>query len=156
MFTTEPSESVKAMLTAIRRGEIITTVDLRDFEPDPYEFTTDLTGALPIVTAVGYLDISNKHDMREELLSAAAYSRVVVVDMADTFCDACGMGVLDEIARLLADHGGELRVVTVRKLTIHFLNAFRLNRWMRIFPTVPEALSGTWRSRIPQPEPLAA
>jgi anti-anti-sigma factor len=156
MFTTEPSEGVKAMLTAIRRGEILTTIDLRDFEPDQYEFTTDLTGALPIVTAVGYLDISNKQDMREELLSAAAYSRVVVVDMADTFCDACGMGVLDEIARLLADHGGELRVVTVRKLTIRFLNAFRLNRWMRIFPTVPQALSGTWENRIPQPEPLAA
>lgn len=149
MFTTEPSENVKAMLTAALRGEIIPTVYVRDAEPEPWEFTTDLTGDLPVVTAEGFLDISNKDDMREELLSAADYSMVVVVDMTNTFCDASGMGVLDEVARVLADHGGELRLVTTRKWTIHFLHSFRLNRWMRIFPTVTEALSGTWQTRIP-------
>jgi anti-anti-sigma factor len=156
MFTTEPSESLKAMLAAAMLTETAPIIDVTDFEPERWEFTTDLTGAVPVVTAAGFLDILNKEAMRQELLSAAAYGPIVVLDMADIFCDASGMGVLDEVARLLADHGAELRLVTTRKLTIHFLNAFRLNRQMRVFPTLLEALSGTWQNRGPQPEVLAA
>lgn len=151
MFTTEPSESLTAMQT-----ETMATAIVLDVEPEPWEFTTDLTSALPVVTALGYLDISNRDTMRQELLSAAAYSTVVVIDMADTFCDASGMSVLDEIARLLTGRGGELRLVTTRRLTLYFLRAFRLNQRLRIFPTLPDALSGMRQDRKLQPQLLAA
>ena len=156
MFTTEPSERLQAMLIETMQTETMQTTIVLDVDPEPWKFTTDLTRALPVVTAVGFLDISNKDQMRQELLSAAAYSTVIVVDMADTFCDASGMNVLEEIGGLLAHHGGELRLTTTRRLTLHFLNAFGLNRRMRIFPTLSEALSGTRQNRKPQPEFLAA
>ncbi len=115
-------------------------------------FARELNG-IPVVTAPTEIDISNKDAMRQDLLAATAYSAVIVVNMSETtFCDASGMRVLAEIGSMLADAGGELRAVITRPLMLRCLAITRDDSLLRIFPTVPKALSPARQNRRTQPQ----
>jgi anti-anti-sigma factor len=121
--------------------------------PDSNGFWTWTRNGIPVVTTPTEIDIDNKDPMRRELLAAAAYSTVIIVDMsATTFCDVSGMRVLDEIGGMLADGGGELRAVISRPFTLRCLAIVRYDSQLRIFPSLTEALSAPRQDRETRPQ----
>jgi anti-anti-sigma factor len=127
------------------------------WSPDSKGFWTWTRNGTPIVTTPTGIDVGNQDAMRRELLAATAYSAVIVVDMsATTCCDVFGMRVLAEIASKLADGGGELRAVISHVLTLRSLAITRHDSQLRIFPSLPEALSATRQNRETQSQVDAA
>lgn len=121
--------------------------------PDSNGFWTRTRNGTPIVTTPAEIDVDNQDAMRRELLAATTYSAVIVVDMSATiFCDVFGMRVLADIASKLADCGGELRAVISHALTLRCLAITRHDSQLRIFPSLPEALSATRQNRETQPQ----
>jgi anti-anti-sigma factor len=108
--------------------------------PDPEGFWTGTINGMPVVTAHGDVDIANKDAMRRELLTACTYSTVVAVDLAESFLDVPALRVLAEIARMLANGGGELRAVITRPQMLLCLEITRYGRQLRTFPSLSAAV----------------
>jgi anti-anti-sigma regulatory factor len=119
-----------------------------------FDFWTWTLDGIPVVSVLStYIDIDNTNVMRRELEAAAARSKVIVVDMSEKpFCDSSGMNLLDEIARKLADQGGELRAVITHRITRMFILEPPSGRptQVRVFSTLDEAVFAAQRGPKPQ------
>lgn len=122
---------------------------------EPREFWTwKAANGIPVVTVltndpVDGVDIANADTMRRELMAAAARSKVVIVDMSlEPFCDSQGMNVLDDVADMLAEQGGELRAVISRRITLRcLLEIPQRTSQVRVFPTLQGAVYAAPRSQ---------
>lgn len=115
-------------------------------------FWTWMQNGTPVVTTPDCVDISNDDVLRRKLLAAGAWNPVVVVDGSTcrTLFAVRGMRVLDEVGRMMADAGGELRLVIGRPNTPYCLEIVGYDKHVRVFRSLTEALSAPrqgWKSR---------
>ena len=101
------------------------------------------TRGVPIVAAPKEIDISNAGDLRSALLTAAAQSRIVVVDLSDTeYCDSSGLNVLVGALRRAQADGGEVRLVATQPAVLRILNVTGIGSLFRVRASLEEALTG--------------
>ena len=117
--------------------------------PGPMVLTRAQNG-MPIVTTPSSVDMVNEDEFERELLAAAALSQVVVVDAATTFFSVKAMRTLNDVGRMMADGGGELRVVIVKPGVRYHLEVAKCHRRLRIFPSLRHALRAPQQDRRPQ------
>jgi hypothetical protein len=119
-------------------------------------FRTDLAGDVSVVTALDFVDISNHHFMRHDLLTASVYTKVVVANLSAAFCDSSVTWMLEEMADKLASRGCELRAVITNPMTLRFMRAFKVDATVPIFPTVLQALHAPQDDWMPESHSQAA
>jgi anti-anti-sigma factor len=105
---------------------------------------------VPVIAAPAALDAASAGLLRQTLLHLAATGHAtVVLDMsATTVCDAAGLAELGRAATHAAAEGGDLRLVTRRRALAEVLATSGLERVVRYFPTVTEAVAETPAVRI--------
>jgi hypothetical protein len=113
-------------------------------------FWTWSQNGIPVVTTPKDVDAVNEHLLYQKLVSAAVGSPVVVVDSGKTFFAVTSMHILDEVGRMMADTGGELRVVITKPRWLEVLNLLRCDRNLRTFSNLIEALRVPQGLRVPQ------
>ena len=98
--------------------------------------------AVPVVAAPEEIDITTAYGLRAALASAARGSATVVVDMTRTHaCDAAGLHVLVRAHRRALANGGELRLVAASPDVRHLFAITGLDRVIRHFASLDEALA---------------
>ena len=132
---------------------------------DKHEFLAGLpvqvphsAGSIPVVAAPGEIDITTAYGLRAALASAARRQATVVVDMTRTHaCDATGLHVLVRAHRRALAQGGELRLVISSPDAQRLFAITGLDRVIRHFASLDEALAQTpvGASRLPLPSDAA-
>ena len=100
--------------------------------------------AVPVVTAPDEIDITTAYRLRAALAEAVRGPATVVVDMTRTHaCDAAGLHVLVRAHRRALAQGGELRLVAPRPDVRRLFAVTGLDRVIRQFASMDEALAQT-------------
>jgi len=100
--------------------------------------------AVPVVTAPAEMDITTAYRLRGALAAAVRGHATVVVDMTRTHaCDTAGLHVLVRAHRRALAHGGELRLVAPRPDVRRLFAITGLDRVIRQFASLDEALAHT-------------
>ena len=132
---------------------------------DKHEFLAGLpvqvphsAGGIPVVAAPEEIDVTTAYGLRAALASAARGQATVVVDMTRTHaCDTTGLHVLVRAHKRALAKGGELRLV-ISSPTIRGLFAITgLDRVIRHFASLDEALAQTSAdmNQLPRPSDAA-
>jgi anti-sigma B factor antagonist len=102
-----------------------------------------LVRGVPVVVAPADIDVSNSGRLRSALLYASACGHAtVVVDMSGTqFCDSAGLSVLVRAHKRALAEGGDLRLVVTGPAVLRILSLTGLDRAIRMFATVGEAVA---------------
>jgi anti-sigma B factor antagonist len=105
---------------------------------------------VPVIAAPATLDLGSADLLRTTLLHLAAAGHVtVVVDMsATTACDAAGLAELARAYKHAAAEGGDLRLVAGSQALSEVLAGSGLDRVIRHFPSVADAVAETPAVRI--------
>jgi anti-sigma B factor antagonist len=105
---------------------------------------------VPVIAAPAALDVVSARMLRKTLLHLAETGHVtVVIDMSVTMvCDTAGFAELARAYRHAAAEGGDLRLVAGRRPLAEVLAGSGLERVIRHFPTVAEAVAETPAVRI--------
>jgi len=114
--------------------------------------------AVPVVTAPEEIDITTAYALRAALASAARGRATVVVDMTRTHaCDTAGLHVLVRAHRRALARGGELRLVIPSPDVRRLFTITGLDRVIRHFASLDEALAQTPADadRLPLPSDAA-
>jgi len=114
--------------------------------------------AVPVVTAPEEIDITTAYALRAALASAARGHATVVVDMTRTHaCDTAGLHVLVRAHRRALAQGGELRLAMPSPDVRRLLAITGLDRVIRHFASLDEALAQTQAgaSQLPLPSDAA-
>jgi anti-sigma B factor antagonist len=131
---------------------------------DKHEFLAGLpvqvphgAGSIPVVAAPEEIDITTAYGLRAALASAARGQASVVVDMTRTHaCDTTGLHVLVRAHKRALAKGGELRLV-ISSPNIRGLFAITgLDRVIRHFASLDEALAQTSTDMNQPPRPSDA
>ena len=131
---------------------------------DKHEFLAGLpvqvphsAGSIPVVAAPGEIDITTAYGLRAALASAARGQATVVVDMTRTHaCDATGLHVLVRAHRRALAQGGELRLVISSPNIRALFASTGLDRVIRHFASLDEALAQTSPDMNQPPRPSDA
>jgi anti-anti-sigma factor len=100
--------------------------------------------AVPVVTAPEEIDITTAYRLRAALAAAGRGHATVVVDMTRTHaCDTTGLHVLVRAHRRALAQGGELRLVLPRPDIRRLFEVTGLDRVIRHFASLDEALAQT-------------
>jgi anti-anti-sigma factor len=100
--------------------------------------------AVPVVTAPEEIDITTAYRLRAALASAARGHATMVVDMTRTHaCDTAGLHVLVRAHRRALAQGGELRLVMPSPDVRRLFAITGLDRVIRHFASLDEALAQT-------------
>ena len=114
--------------------------------------------AVPVVTAPEEMDITTAYRLRGALAAAVRGHATVVVDMTRTHaCDTAGLHVLVRAHRRALAHGGELRLVAPRPDVRRLFAITGLDRVVRHFASLDEALAQTQAdaNQLPLPSDAA-
>jgi anti-sigma B factor antagonist len=114
--------------------------------------------AVPVVTAPEEIDITTAYRLRAALAAAARGHATVVVDMTRTHaCDTAGLHVLVRAHRRALAQGGELRLAMPSPDVRRLLAITGLDRVIRHFASLDEALAQTQAgaSQLPLPSDAA-
>jgi anti-anti-sigma factor len=105
---------------------------------------------VPVVAAPAALDLVSADLLRATLLHLAATGHVtVVIDMsATTACDAAGLAELARAYEHAAAEGGDVRLVAGSRALSEVLARSELDRVIRHFPSVAQAVAETPAVRI--------
>ncbi len=102
------------------------------------------TPEVVVLALDGRLDLVSAQTLRTavtETLTAGA--RHVVVDLADVaFLDSSGLGAMVAGLKAVRERGGELRIAAPGEQALTVLGITRLERVLRPFATVDDALAG--------------
>lgn len=101
-------------------------------------------GATAVIHLSGQLDALSATHVRNEIASAVAtgHSRLVV-DLAEVgFVDSSGLGSLIGGLKAARVAGGDLRIAQPSKQVVSVLALTMLDRVLRTYPTVADALIG--------------
>jgi anti-anti-sigma factor len=99
-------------------------------------------GGVTVVAAPEQIDIATAYGLRAALASAARRQAIVVVDMTRTHaCDTTGLHVLVRAHRRALAQGGELRLVVSSPDVRRLLAITGLDRVIRYFGSLDEALA---------------
>ena len=114
-------------------------------------------GRIPVVAAPEEIDITTAYALRAALASAARRQATVVVDMTRTHaCDATGLHVLVRAHRRALAQGGELRLVISSPDVRQLFAITGLDRVIRHFGSLDEALAQTSADMNQPPRPSDA
>jgi anti-sigma B factor antagonist len=113
-------------------------------------YPIQIVRGVPVIEAPGTLNLRSADILRTTLLHLAAAGHVtVVVDMsATTACDAAGRAELARAYQHAADEGGDLRLVAGTEALSAVLAGSGLDRVIRQFPSVADAVAETPAVRI--------
>ena len=114
--------------------------------------------AVPVVTAPEEIDITTAYALRAALASAARGHATVAVDMTRTrACDTAGLHVLVRAHRRALAQGGELRLAIPSPDVRRLFAITGLDRVIRHFASLDEALAQTLAdaNRLPLPSDAA-
>ena len=114
--------------------------------------------AVPVVTAPEEIDITTASRLRAALAAAARGHATVVVDMTRTHaCDTAGLHVLVRAHRRALAQGGELRLAMPSPDVRRLFAITGLDRVIRHFASLDEALAQTPAdaSQLPLPSDAA-
>jgi len=114
--------------------------------------------AVPVVTAPEEIGIATAYTLRAALTSAARGHATVIVDMTRTHaCDTAGLHVLVRAHRRALARGGELRLVFASPDVRRLFAITGLDRVIRHFASMDEALAQTAAdaNRLPLPSDAA-
>ncbi len=113
-------------------------------------YPIQIVRGVPVIAAPATLDLRSADMLRATLLHLAAAGHVtVVVDMsATTACDAAGRAELARAYQHAAAEGGDLRLVAGTQALSEVLAGSGLDRVIRQFPSVAEAVAETPAVRI--------
>ena len=114
--------------------------------------------AVPVVTAPEEMDITTAYRLRGALAAAERGHATVVVDMTRTHaCDTAGLHVLVRAHRRALAQGGELRLVAPSPDVRRLFAVTGLDRVIRHFASLDEALAQTpvGANRLPLPSDAA-
>lgn len=102
------------------------------------------TGATAVIHLSGQLDALSATYVRNELASAVARGHTrLVVDLANVgFVDSSGLGSLISGLKAARIAGGDLRLAQPSKQVGAILSLTMLERVLRSYPTVADALKG--------------
>jgi anti-sigma B factor antagonist len=97
---------------------------------------------LAVVTLPAEIDMANADRVGADLQAAFALGvATVVADMtATTFCDSRGIHALVLAHQRATASGAELRLVAPSAGVLRVLALTGLDRWLAIYPSLPEAL----------------
>jgi anti-sigma B factor antagonist len=97
-----------------------------------------------VLRPTGRLDLRSAAELKESLVSAVAtgYRRLVVDLEAVTFVDSSGLGALIGGLKAARAAGGDLRIARPADQARTILQLTTLDRVLRVYPTVEEALVG--------------
>lgn len=99
-------------------------------------------GDVPVVAAPEEIDVATAYGLRAALASALRGSATVIVDMTRTrSCDAVGLHVLVRAHKRALDTGGELRLVVASPDVLQLFTITGIDRVIRHFATLDEALA---------------
>ena len=99
-------------------------------------------GGLPVVSAPEEIDIANSGEFRSSLLSAAALSPTIIVDLSGTeFCDSSGLSVLVRALRRAQAEGGEVRLVACTAPVLRILAVTGVGSILPVFASMEQALA---------------
>jgi anti-sigma B factor antagonist len=100
--------------------------------------------AVPVVTAPEEIDITTAYRLRADLAAAAREHATVIVDMTRTqTCDTAGLHVLVRAHRRALAQGGELLLVMPSRDVRRLFAITGLDRVVRHFASLDEALAQT-------------
>jgi len=100
--------------------------------------------AVPVVTAPEEIDITTAYRLRSALAAAVRGHATVIVDMTRTHaCDTAGLHVLVRAHRRALAQGGELRLVISGPEVRRLFAITGLDRVIRHFASLDEALAQT-------------
>ena len=114
--------------------------------------------AVPVVTAPEEMDITTAYRLRGALAAAVRGHATVVVDMTRTHaCDTAGLHVLVRAHRRALAQGGELRLVISGPEVRRLFAITGLDRVIRHFASLDEALAQTQAdaNQLPLPSDAA-
>ena len=99
-------------------------------------------GQVAVVTPEGRLDLASASEFKQMLVDAVeAGDRVLVVDLSKVpFVDSSGLGALISGMKATRLAGGDLRIAQVGEQARLILELTSLDKVMKIYPTVEEAL----------------
>lgn len=122
----------------------------------PVQFPHSARG-VPVVAAPGEIDIATAYGLRAALASAARGQATVVVDMTRTHaCDTTGLHVLMRAHKRALAQGGELRLVISSPDLRRLFAITGLDRVIRHFASLDEALAQTSADANQPPRPSDA
>jgi anti-anti-sigma factor len=119
---------------------------------------TGVISAAPVMAAPEEIDMTTAYGLRAALASAARGHATVVVDMTRTrACDTTGLHVLVRAHRRALAQGGELRLVNPSPDVRQLLAVTGLDRVIRHFASLDEALAQApaVANRLPLPSDAA-
>ena len=119
---------------------------------------TGVISAVPVVTAPEEIDITTAYRLRAALAAAVRGHATVVVDMTRTHaCDTAGLHVLVRAHRRALAQGGELRLVAPSPDVRRLFAVTGLDRVIRHFASLDEALAQTQAdaNQLPLPSDAA-
>jgi len=101
-------------------------------------------GGIGVIRPIGRLDLLAAPEVRQSVVQAiAAGSRRLVVDLAEvSFMDSSGLAALISGLKAARLAGGDLRIARPTDQTRFLFELTGLDRVMRLYPTVEEALVG--------------
>ena len=121
-------------------------------------FLVETIGDVPVVAAPEEIDITTAYGLRAALASAARGQATVVVDMTRTHaCDTTGLHVLVRAHKRALAKGGELRLVISSPNIRALFASTGLDRVIRHFGSLDEALAQTSAdaNQLPRPSDAA-
>jgi len=122
-----------------------------------YRYPIQVVRGVPVIAAPADLHVASAGRLRKTLLRLAETGHVtVVLDMSATIaCDAAGRAELARAYKHAAAEGGDLRLVAGRRALSEVLAGSGLERVIRHFATVAEAVAETPAVRIVPFGPVA-
>ena len=99
-------------------------------------------GQIAVVTPEGRLDLASASEFKKTLTDTVeAGDRILVVDLSNvSFVDSSGLGALISGMKATRIAGGDLRIAQVGDQARLILELTTLDKVMKIYPTVEEAL----------------
>ncbi len=99
-------------------------------------------GQFAVVTPEGRLDLASASEFKQTLNDIVeAGDRILVVDLSNvSFVDSSGLGALISGMKATRLAGGDLRIAQVGEQARLILELTTLDKVMKIYPTVEEAL----------------
>jgi anti-sigma B factor antagonist len=103
-----------------------------------------------VVIAPAEIDVANAGALRDAITSAGTSRAAIVVDMTATeFCDSSGLSVLVWAHKRARADGGELRLVMGSPAVYRVFKVTAVDRVLRIFTGLPEAVAASPPSTVP-------
>ena len=113
--------------------------------PDEFQLTVaNLSRGLALVSVSGELDLHTTPELQDGIEKAGATGAdTVVVDLSRiSFIDSSALGVLVQETRRLEGRGDRLALVTNDPRTLRVFEVSGLNRVLRTYATLQDALAG--------------